>query len=272
MSSLFHQLPVTSLGRPDRVFALNVADEVPVRLTFNGIFPYGVMMMTPADLEDFAFGYCLTEQIVEAAAQIRSVAVREEDDGLSMDIAITGDALAALIRRSPRTRTGHSSCGICGSDDVPACDAVGAPVLGAGPMIPIRAVHRALNELGAWQKLNAATRMVHAAGWADREGRIVMIREDVGRHNALDKLIGARARGDEAGEGFCLLTSRYSFEMALKTLRSGIAVVVAISAPTYRACRLAETMNQTLVAIARRDEQVLFCGRERLVEEILVSK
>lgn len=266
MLSLFQTLRVRSLARPDKMFDLNVADEVPVTLTFNGLFPYGVMMMTPEDLEDFVFGYCLTEQIVDAPTQIRSVAVAEKDDGLAVDISISGEALAKLIRRRPRIQTGHSSCGLCGSDAVPACDAIGAPVLSSGPMIPIRAVHRALRELGEWQTLNTATRMVHAAAWADRDGRILMIREDVGRHNALDKLIGARARGAaRAGEGFCVLTSRYSFEMALKTLRAGIAIVIAISAPTYRACRLAETMNQTLVAIARRDEQVLFCGRERIM-------
>lgn len=267
MPTLFHRLRVTSLGQPDRAFDLNVADEVPVRLVFNGIFSYGVMMMTPEDLEDFAFGYCLTEQIVGTSAQIRSVVVVETDDGLTVDVSIAGDALTSLIRRGPRAQTGHSSCGICGSDAVPSCDAIGAPVLGPGPVVSIEAVQLALNALGEWQTLNAATRMVHAAAWADRDGRILMIREDVGRHNALDKLIGARVRGAEGmGEGFCLLTSRYSFEMALKTLRSGIAIVVAVSAPTYRACRLAETMKQTLIAIARRDGQVLFCGGERLVQ------
>ncbi|GBQ22626.1 formate dehydrogenase accessory sulfurtransferase FdhD [Gluconacetobacter sacchari] len=265
MSVLFQPLRVTALGRPDEAFDLNVADEVPVRLTFNGIFPYGVMMMTPDDLEDFAVGYCLTERIVGTPAQIRSVVVGAADDGLTIDVAIAGEALSALIRRRPRVQTGHSGCGICGSDEIPSGEGVGVPALPAGPVIAIAAVHRALDEVGTWQTLNAATRMVHAAAWADRDGRIVTIREDIGRHNALDKLIGARVRAGDGGEGFCLLTSRYSFEMAVKTLRAGMAIVVAISAPTYRACRLAEEMNQTLVAIARRDGQVLFCGRERLV-------
>lgn len=265
MFPLFHQVPVARLDQPERVFELNIAEEVPVRLVFNGMFAHGIMMMTPDGLEDFAYGYCLTEQIVGSIGQIRSVMVSREDDGLLLDISITGEALSALIRRSPRARTGHSSCGICGSDEVPSPEAAGIAALGAGPFISTDAVRRALDELGEWQALNAVTRMVHAAAWADCTGRIRMIREDVGRHNALDKLIGVRARDGGMQAGLCVLTSRYSYEMALKTLRAGIAIVVAVSAPTYRACRLARMGNQTLIAIARRDGQMLFCGGERLV-------
>ncbi|GCE81983.1 formate dehydrogenase accessory sulfurtransferase FdhD [Komagataeibacter diospyri] len=265
MSALFYPLDVSALSRPDEKFSLNVAEEVPVGLMFNGIFPYGTMMMTPADLKDFAYGYCITEQVVSSVADIRSVNVVEAEDGLTLDIFIKGRALTQLMRRNVRMQTGHSSCGICGSETVPAYDAVAATPLGDGPCLSVAAIRRALHELRRWQTLNAATRMVHAAAWADNNGSIHTIREDVGRHNALDKLIGARACDlDVFHEGFCLLTSRYSFEMALKTVRAGIAVVVAISAPTYRAFLTAEKMNQTLVAIARQDEQTLFCGGKRL--------
>ncbi|MGS0648133.1 formate dehydrogenase accessory sulfurtransferase FdhD [Komagataeibacter melomenusus] len=265
MPALFYPLDVRSLSRPDERFSLNVAEEVPVSLLFNGIFPYGMMMMTPADLEDFAYGYCMTEQIVESVAEIRSVNIVTMEDGLTLDIVIRGRALTQLMRRNVRMQAGHSSCGICGSEAVPAYDAVAAAPLGKGPCLSVAAIRTALHELRTWQTLNAATRMVHAAAWADNHGHIHMIREDVGRHNALDKLIGARARDPQAcPEGFCLLTSRYSFEMALKTVRAGIAVVVAISAPTYRAFRTAEKMNQTLIAIARHDKQTLFCGGQRL--------
>ncbi|NVN10666.1 formate dehydrogenase accessory sulfurtransferase FdhD [Nguyenibacter vanlangensis] len=264
MVSLFHDVTVTSLARPDRAFGFKVADEVPLRLTFNGMYPYGVMMVTPDDLEDFAIGFCLTEQIIPTPNACRSVVITGAADGLAMDISIAGDALARLIRSRPRARTGHTSCGICGSDDIPA-DAAGLAVLPKGPIVPVTAIRHALDDLGAWQVLNAQTRMVHAAAWADSAGRIMMIREDVGRHNAVDKLIGARAReGRTVEEGFCVLTSRYSLEMALKTLRAGISMVVAVSAPTYRAFQLAKTMNQTLIAVARRDGQILFCGGERL--------
>ncbi|ATU73325.1 Protein fdhD-like protein [Gluconacetobacter sp. SXCC-1] len=268
MSALFLPLDVSTLSRPDEPFSLNVAEEVPVSLLFNGIFPYGTMMMTPADLKDFAYGYCMTERIVASVADIRSVDVAETQDGLSLDISIKGAALTRLMRRDVRMRTGHSSCGICGSETVPAYDAVAATPLPDGPRLSVAAIRGALHELRGWQTLNAATRMVHAAAWADRNGNIHMIREDVGRHNALDKLIGARACHPDADAlhgGFCLLTSRYSFEMALKTIRAGIAVVVAISAPTYRAFRAAEKMDQTLIAVARHDGQTLFCGGRRLV-------
>ncbi|KAB8123052.1 formate dehydrogenase accessory sulfurtransferase FdhD [Komagataeibacter medellinensis] len=267
MPDLFYPLDVSSLSRPNEKFNLNVAEEVPVSLLFNGIFPYGTMMMTPADLKDFAYGYCITEQIIDGVADIRSVNIAEADDGLTLDIFIKGKALTQLMRRNVRMQAGHSSCGICGSESVPEYNAVAATPLGEGAHLSVAAIRNALHELRQWQTLNAATRMVHAAAWADKNGNIHMIREDVGRHNALDKLIGARACHLEVfHEGFCLLTSRYSFEMALKTVRAGIAIVVAISAPTYRAFQTAETMNQTLIAIARRDEQTLFCGGKRLTE------
>jgi len=265
MTPLFHARKVTLLDRPDEPADLNIADEVPVKLVFNEIFPYGVMMMTPDHLTDFAFGYCLTERIVESAQQIRSVAVSEGDDGPTLDVTIAGDRLSMLLRRRPRAQTGHSSCGICGSDDVPPVDVTGQAPFSFEFLIPPDAIHRALRDLDGWQDLNATTRMVHGAAWANRDGQILLIREDVGRHNALDKLIGARMRGGMiSGDGICLLTSRYSYEMALKTVCAGMTTVVAVSAPTDRAFRLAERMNQTLIAIARHDRQFVFCGGQRL--------
>ena len=263
---LFETLEVTALDAPDTLMPLNVADEVPVRLVFNGIFPHGTMMLTPADLADFAFGYCLTEQIVDSARQIRAVEVVEEGDGVVLHIAITGDKLAVLLRRRPRAQTGHSSCGLCGSDDVPTPEDAGCTPFSWDNPIAAEAVRNALHGLEAAQTLNAATRMVHGAAWADAQGRILLIREDIGRHNALDKLIGARLRdGGLSSAGFCVLTSRYSFEMALKTVRAGMEGVVAVSAPTRRALHLAERMNQTVIAIARPHRQLVFCGARRLV-------
>lgn len=265
MHELFHELTVTSLDHPDESIVLNVADEVPVRLLFNGIFPYGVMMMTPDHLEDFVFGFCLTEEIVRSAAQIRSVVMTAGDDGPTLDVRIDGECLTKLLRRRPRAQTGHSSCGICGIDDVPSLHTAETTRFPEACTITTPAVHRALGDLDQWQELNARTHMVHAAAWADRDGRIQLIREDVGRHNALDKLIGARMRDSSITvDGICLLTSRYSFEMALKTVRAGMDVVVAVSAPTYRAFQLAEGMQQTLIAIARRDRQIIFCGEKRV--------
>lgn len=263
---LFETLDVTALDAPDAPLALNVADEVPVRLVFNNIFPHGTMMLTPDDLEDFAFGYCLTEQIVDSVEQIRAVTIADEGDGLALHITITGERLALLLRRRPRAQTGHSSCGLCGSDEVPPPDAVGCAPFAWDGAIAADAVRNALQALEACQTLNAATRMVHGAAWADPQGRILLTREDIGRHNALDKLIGARMRGGILPSGgICVLTSRYSFEMALKTVRAGMDTVVAVSAPTGRALKLAERMNQTVIAIARPHRQFVFCGARRLV-------
>lgn len=266
MTALFHTRTVTLLDLSGEQVDLNIADEVPVTLVFNGILPYGVMMMTPDHLEDFAFGYCLTERIVASAQQIRSVSVSEGEDGPTIDVSISGDRLAMLSRRRPRAQAGHSSCGICGSADVPSVEASGPAPFPAEPGIAPVAIRRALHDLDRWQDLNARTRMVHGAAWATMDGRIRLIREDVGRHNALDKLIGARMREGTLSEtGICLLTSRYSYEMALKTVRAGMATVVAVSAPTDRALRLAEAMNQTLIAIARHERQFVFCGGQRLI-------
>lgn len=265
MIPLFHTTKVTGLDCPEQEFDLNIADEVPVKLVFNGIFPYGVMMLTPDHLTDFAFGYCLTERIIEKAEQIRSVVTSEDKDGPTLDITVSGDCLSALLRRRPRAQTGHSSCGICGSDDVPSVDVSCQSPFVLNPNISSAAIRRALRDLDRWQELNAATHMVHGAAWTNRDGEILLIREDIGRHNALDKLIGVRMRnGTLSDHGICLLTSRYSYEMALKTICAGMTTVVAVSAPTERAFRLAERMNQTLIAIARHDRQFVFCGGERL--------
>lgn len=266
MIPLFQTRKVTVLGRADEAVDLNVAEEVPVRLVFGGIFPHGMMMMTPDHLTDFAFGYCLTERIVESAQQIQAVSVSKDEDGLTLDVTIAGDRLSMLLRRRPHAHTGHSSCGICGSAEVPSVKAAGQTPFPLEPPIAPAAIRRVLHDLDRWQELNARTRMVHGAAWANAEGQILLIREDIGRHNALDKLIGARMRDGTLSEpGICLLTSRYSYEMALKTACAGMNTVVAVSAPTDRALRLAETMNQTLIAIARHDRQFVFCGAQHLV-------
>jgi len=262
---LFHIRKVSTLKHTHEQMYLHVADEVPVTVFFNDIFSYGVIMMTPDHLVDFAFGYCLTEQIVDSADQIHSVSAIDSKDGLTINITIAGNSLSTLLRRKPRVQTGHSSCGICGSGDVPEVNVVGQSSFPVRETIPRAAIYRALCELVHWQKLNAITHMVHGAAWADLDGQISLIREDVGRHNALDKLIGAQMRKKTLRkEGICLLTSRYSYEMALKTSRAGMNTVVSVSAPTDRALQLAEMMNQTLIAIARHDRQFVFCGEQRL--------
>lgn len=265
MTPLFQSRTATLLSRPEEEIILNIADEVPVKLVFNGIIPHGVMMMTPDHLTDFAYGYCLTERIITNKKQIRSVSVLDGEDGQTLDVTISGDCLSILLRRRPRSQIGHSSCGLCGTDIVLSVDAHEKVPFPINATIAPIAILRALHDLEKWQALNATTRMVHGAAWADQNGKILLIREDIGRHNALDKLIGAQMQDSLLfKEGLCLLTCRYSYEMALKTVRAGMDTVVAVSAPTERAFRLARKMNQTLIAIARQDRQFVFCGEERL--------
>jgi len=237
----------------------HVAVEVPVNLVY-GTIPYAVMMASPDDLQDFAAGFSLTEGLIRNVNEIRSVAVRPEDDGIIVDVTLEpGPFRRHLARR--RTLTGRTACGACGIETIAEL-----PRADTGPLrriaISADAILASLLALEERQPLNALTRSVHAAAWCDRDGRIVTVREDVGRHNALDKLIGAvlRAGGDPA-DGFILITSRASFEMIEKAAIFGTGTLVSISAPTSYAVARAETLGLTLVSIARRDGAVVFAGR-----------
>lgn len=257
---------------PSRVIALDgtvvaershaVAVEVPVRVSFADV-PFAVMMLTPSDLVDFAFGFSLTEGIVERADQIRSVTEDTLDDGLGLRISLAGERLHKHLARQ-RAMTGRTGCGVCGIDDIEALRrATGTAI--AAPHIAVTTMAHALRGLDERQVLNNETRAVHAAAWADPSGTIAAVREDVGRHNALDKLIGAAMRdGTDPTAGFVLITSRCSFEMVEKAATFGARTLVAISAPTSLAIERARALDVTLVAIARRDTLTVFHGAERV--------
>ena len=265
--------PATVASTPSRVIALDgalvregphpVAVEVPVQVSFADI-PFAVMMLTPADLVDFAHGFSLTEGIVERADQIRSVDVQEADDGLQLRVALTGDRLHGHLARQ-RAMTGRTGCGVCGIDDIEALRRAKG-MAAAAPSVAVAAIARALHDFDDRQSLNLETRAVHGAAWVDGSGAIQLVREDVGRHNALDKLIGAMLRaGTDPANGFVLITSRCSFEMVEKTATFGARTLVAISAPTSFAIERARALDLTLVAIARRDTLAVFNGAERVV-------
>ena len=252
-------------GAPAPSGPRDIPEETPLALTFNRE-TYAVMMGTPADLEDFAVGFALTEGIVAAAGEIAALDVLEHAHGIELRMELPAPRLAALTRRRRRL-AGPTGCGLCGIDSLaeavrpPPAVPPGGPVSAAG----IAAALRAMEPL---QTLNQATHAVHAAAfWHARDG-IVALREDVGRHNALDKLAGALARGGRrAADGLVLLSSRVSIEMVQKAAMIGAPVLVAVSAPTAHAVRLAEAAGMTLVAVARRDGFEVFCGRHRITTE-----
>lgn len=270
-------LPEPAVRVPTRVVAYREAEprpdsralavETPVNLVYGSV-PYAVMMTTPADLEDFAYGFSLTEGIVESADEIRGVALENGQEagqgGLRLLVDLAPGRLREHLARK-RALSGRTGCGVCGIEDLaslPVADMREAPAI----RVTVAAIERALSALSDAQVLNNETRAVHAAAWADLDGTLVAVREDVGRHNALDKLIGALMRaGRDPATGFAVITSRCSFEMVEKAARLGAAVIVAISAPTSLALARAREHDMTLCAIARSDTLTVFCGGQRLV-------
>ncbi len=239
-----------------------LAEETAVAITYNRV-THAVMMATPADLEDFAVGFSLSEGIVPAAGGISEFGVVEAEGGVELRMWIPAAHMAALeVRR--RRLAGATGCGMCGLESLgEALRPV--PDVPAGRRFSAKEVQRAAASLSGAQVLNQATRAVHAAGfWTAGEG-LVALREDVGRHNALDKLGGALARRRvDAADGIVVLTSRISIELVQKAARMGAPVVVAVSAPTALAVRAAEAAGMTLVGVARADGFEVFTGQARV--------
>ncbi|WP_409566738.1 formate dehydrogenase accessory sulfurtransferase FdhD [Methylobacterium sp. E-005] len=265
-------LPPCSLTVPMQVVAYTsdavrpgeraLAVESPINLVYGSV-PHAVMMATPADLEDFAYGFSLTEGIIEEAAEIRETRIEATPDGIRLHVDLAPGRLREHLARK-RAISGRTGCGVCGIEDLtelPRAEMRAVPDL----RIPLPAIARALTGLDAAQRLGVETRAVHAAAWARLDGELSAVREDVGRHNALDKLIGAMMRtGTASDQGFLVITSRCSFEMVEKAARLGAAVIVAISAPTSLALDRARAHGITLCAIARADSVTVFTGPERL--------
>ena len=239
-----------------------LAAEAPVNLVYGSV-PHAVMMATPADLDDFAYGFSLTEGIVDSVDEIRATRVEMAEDGLRLHVDLAPGRLREHLARK-RAISGRTGCGVCGIEDLAQLPRAGGRAA-SEVRIALPAIARALSELDRAQVLGAQTRAVHAAAWARRDGSLAAVREDVGRHNALDKLIGALMRaGTPADEGFLVITSRCSFEMVEKAARLGASVIVAISAPTALALERARSYGLTLCAIARADTVTVFTGAERL--------
>lgn len=230
-------------------------EEVPVALQINSA-AFAVMMATPADLRDFASGLMISEGIVKSTAQIRGVLVMPMEQGITIDIAIAEADLDAsrLVARSIEGRTG---CGLCGVEDLNGAVKT-LPRIGKRSSPSPEAIRKAAHALPGQQPMNLVNRSVHAAAWVTPNGDILLVREDVGRHNALDKLIGAvYAAQVDTSAGFVLMTSRCSFELVQKCALAGIGALVTVSAPTALALDLARASGLYLAALGR-DEPVVF--------------
>lgn len=241
-----------------------IPEETPIALTYNRA-THAVMLATPADLEDFAVGFSLSEGIIRTAADIGELDIVSVPDGIELRMTLKGERLDALTQRQRRL-TGPSGCGLCGLDSLAGALRPVADVP-AGNLFTPEMVQAAMASLPAAQRLNQQTRAVHAAAfWTVAQG-LLALREDVGRHNALDKLAGALARqGISAASGLLLLSSRVSVEMVQKAAALGAPIVVAVSAPTALALRVADAAGITLIGIARQDGFEIFTHAHRIVQ------
>jgi FdhD protein len=239
-----------------------VAEEVAVALVYNGI-SHAVMMATPCDLEDFARGFSLTEGIVARPSEIYDIEVEPAGNGIEVKLEIAAQRMVALQERR-RTLAGRTGCGLCGVDSL---DAAMRPVATSVDALQVSraAITRAMASLPPQQRINRDNGATHAAGWADAEGNLIAVREDVGRHNALDKLAGAIAKmGSAQPGGFVVVTSRCSYEMVQKAAAIGAAAIAAVSAPTSLAIATAEQAGLALVAFVREGRLTVYAHAERI--------
>ena len=239
-----------------------IAEEIPVAFVYNER-PHAVMLSTPTDLEDFALGFSLSEAIIGGVREFEQVEVVPALAGIELRITIP-EARASVLDQRVRQLTGRTGCGLCGAQTLEA--AVRHPPAVAEPApISREGLLLALDQLKRGQTINAATGATHAAAWADSSGEVLVVREDVGRHNALDKLIGAvQKRQFDPQEGLCVVTSRASYEMVMKSATVGIGILVAISAPTALAIALAQEASVTLIGFARPDGYSIYTHAQRI--------
>jgi FdhD protein len=240
-----------------------IAEETPVALAYNGA-SFAVMMATPQDLEDFALGFSLSEGVVAARAEVLGMKLSQHPEGVVIDVTIEGERFAALAARQ-RNLTGRTGCGLCGVRDLEQAIRHPEP-LAQQTVIRHEAVQEALTQLAERQPINAMTGALHAAAWAQLDGAIACVREDVGRHNALDKLIGALVqRGTDLSAGFAVLTSRASYELIQKAATCGINALAAVSGPTALAIRLAEEVGLCLIGFSRPGRHTVYAQPQRVV-------
>lgn len=239
-----------------------IAAEVPVAMTYNR-HSHVVMMATPDDFEDFALGFSLTEGIIGGPDDLLSVKVLPRDGGVELSMTITEDWYDRL-KTQRRNMTGRTGCGLCGAERIEQALRYPEPVDNK-VRVSHRALQRAVTDMTAHQPLQSVTGATHGAAWCNLAGEIQELREDVGRHNALDKLIGRQARvGFSPSEGFLLISSRASYEMVYKAAAVGMELIVAVSAPTTLAVDFAQRCGITLVGFARPGRHNVYTFPERI--------
>ena len=242
-----------------------VAEEVPLALQYNAV-PFAVMMASPADLEDFALGFSLSEGLINTAGELLAVDVREHLEGIELSMTVAASAPASTLDPADaRLLPGRAGCGLCGTRRLESLIPDITPLHGS-PGYALPALHRALAALARHQPMNLATGATHAAAWADADGDILLLREDVGRHNALDKLTGALRRiPQDPAQGLLLISSRASYEMVAKAAMAGFPLVAALSAPTALAVDVARSVGVCLVGFAREQGCNIYSCPERLL-------
>lgn len=254
------------IARRDAAFvsdARSVPEETPVALVFHGS-TMAVLMATPADLEDFAVGFSLTEGIIRDRSEIADLDVIYGDDGVELRMWLA-TAQSDRLQSRRRSLIGPTGCGLCGVESLAAAMMPGQQVHGSTSLSPAN-IETAIDTLVGDQALNRITRATHAAGFYVPDEGLLFAREDVGRHNALDKLAGALGReGLSADAGAVVITSRVSVEMVQKTAAIGAPVLIAISAPTALAVRTADACGLTLIAVARGSSFEVFTHPRRIV-------
>ncbi|HSR01180.1 MAG TPA: formate dehydrogenase accessory sulfurtransferase FdhD [Methylophilaceae bacterium] len=243
-----------------------LAEEVPIALVYNGV-SHAVMLASPQDLEDFALGFSITEGILKDKCELYDIDVEQHEEGIELHLRITSERFLMLKERR-RSMAGRTGCGLCGTESL--SQVFHLPDLKNANIelhnsINVDSLFKAYQDMQAKQIMQKSTGATHACAWADESGNIQYLREDVGRHNALDKLLGALCKADAQG-GFVLTTSRASYEMVQKLIMAGFDILAAISAPTGLAVKIAEAYGVTLVGFLREQQFVAYTHVKRIVE------
>jgi FdhD protein len=240
-----------------------LAEEVPIALVYNGV-SHAVMLATPQDLEDFALGFSITEGILQDKSELYDVVLKPQDNGIELHLEVSSQRFAQL-KEHRRSMAGRTGCGLCGAESLSQVfrlpNVHNKPVEQTLKAESILKANHAMRDLQVLQQITGAT---HACAWADADGNLEMLREDVGRHNAMDKLIGALLKQGKTG-GFILTTSRASYEMVQKVAMAGFSILTAISAPTGLAVRIAQQCDVTLLGFVREQQFVAYSHVNRII-------